>query len=199
MNISQNKCPKCGKRAGLISVGPDFDHVIDEWWTSETLITPTESVVNGVKRVSMVVSENKVKKQITLKGPGSKCELCSWSRRDILSVHYSASCVDCKEVLGTHSHLEGESPKKHVCPKCSKKRVDNKKHDPDDAVVTYTIMCAGGCGKKQVYLSWSEGDVDRLPHGADKEYFCTDQKCLNVMNINLIDKIAAAVAAGAVQ
>jgi hypothetical protein len=181
MKVVTNKCPSCGKRAGLVSVGSDFEHVIGERETTEVKLTPKKSVANGAETTGVAVSAKKVKKPITLKGPGSLCTKCGWSRRDILSTHYSASCGDCSDALGQHAHLEMESPKKHFCQECSAKRVQDGKHDPDDAVVTFPIPCAGGCGKIQAHLSWPEGDIDALPENALKEYFCSGQKCQDVL------------------
>ncbi len=197
MNIDHNACPTCGKRAGLRPVGPDFKHLVEQEYEEE-VVEKRKVLDDGVESVVNVRFIRKSKRLILKKGPGSFCKLCGWSKRDTMSVHYKASCKDCGTDLGTQSRLEDVKQKWHRCATCSKKRVERGEQDPDD-LVTFQLLCAGGCGKPQSFLSWPEGALDGPPAYAYRTYFCPDEKCAEVRRKMAEEDRLASEAAGKVQ
>ena len=195
MNVRTNACPNCNKISGLVAVGPDFEHLVEE--VTEEIVTSEVDVLVDGKIQKRKAKSKVIKKQIVAKkGTGSLCRRCGWSLRDPMSIHYDAACTGCGAFLGRHAVDEGKAQKKHYCQKCSFDRISREKHDPDDAVTTFVGKCAAGCGKDQAFYSVREGSLTERPYSIDADYFCTDKDCQEryeaAVKVNKLAKDAAA-------
>ena len=155
MGIEQNGCANCGKRGGLTKV-TEFD---------------------GQKL------------------PGALCKKCGFFIADKQSQEFNVSCDGCKKSMGYAAvripviHMrtildkdkkvkerqvtvldKGEQKKKFMCVDCSKKRVENGEHDPDETLTRYETHCmVRSCGK---VIGWKDA-----PEGTDSVTVDQDGYC----------------------
>ncbi|MGI0150068.1 MAG: hypothetical protein ACREDF_11135 [Thermoplasmata archaeon] len=113
------------------------------------------------KRETLLVVEKMDEKRT-----GVLCRNCGWSRADLKSERHEIICAGdaCGESMGFVELVEGASPKKYLCVKCTKDRRE-KKVDPDTegTKIRHKMLCEGGCGTQTMWLDFPETEKGPAP------------------------------------